>query len=386
MWSSPKGCFGDPPGLCNGYAALAHLQIQTLAKSRVAQRRRWDATASHLCAAIVARAHGSRSGAAPVQAPACVKARNCVRAQRDPSPARDGERLAIACTLHYLSKVVGTTKGRKACAGLFACGGLSACLGDPALLPAAKDLSELYASYEQPTATLPAAVVPTLARLTQGRLQLARSLRGLGAVRTMIGDASAALGDRTGLIDDLRVDGRVEAVLGCPPDQALSPSAAAANGGAASRGAALQHQLGTLELALAVEDSRVLRAASGLAAACRLLVPPPGSPAQGLTFSGNLAVDFGTDLTIGDTLDGPLLVQASGIEATPPLKELVGDDYDLRLTADGSIESLFDLATLRVRERGTVVIGVSPDESLSIREKRGTWRCNAQGQSCNLAR
>lgn len=272
-------------------------------------------------------------------------------------------------------------KRHTACLVLLSCAALPACLGDPALPPEAQDLSELYAAYDQPTASLPAAVVPTLAKLAQGRLQLARSLSGLRAVRTMIADTSAALGDRTGLIDDLSVDGRVQAVLRCPPDQAVSADARATGAGAA-----MQQDLGTLELALALRDSRVERAASGRAVACRLLVGPQGAAPDALTFSATLAVDLGADLSIGDTLEGALLVQARGIQATPPLKDPVGDTYDLRVAADGSTESLFDLATLRLRERGTVVIGVSPDESLSIREKRGTWQCNAQGQSCSLAR
>ncbi|HEX7663422.1 MAG TPA: hypothetical protein VF407_02885, partial [Polyangiaceae bacterium] len=60
------------------------------------------------------------------------------------------------------------------------------------------------------------------------------------------------------------------------------------------------------------------------------------------------------------------------------------DEIDLRVTSDGTIEVLLDLATLDVGATGTAVLELHPDGSIALRVKDGEWTCSGDEAPCTL--
>ncbi|HEX6275842.1 MAG TPA: hypothetical protein VFZ53_22525 [Polyangiaceae bacterium] len=246
-----------------------------------------------------------------------------------------------------------------------------ACVGTPGAPPSGDDLSRLYRAYEEPTAELPVEHVRPLLDAAVAALGPHHALAGLHFVRDGLAEANRGLATRLDL-DDLELEGRVEATVLCPGPGAPPPSA----------------NDGRVLARLGVRASHLQRSFGGTLDGCRFSLVTAFGEAQRLHLDAEFSADFGAHLRLGSPLPAALLVHLRNVAGTSESSlgafDLARDEYHFRLTADDALEVLLDSVTLAGSDFGSVVVVLAPSGFVGIRERRGLWACGDASTPCVL--
>lgn len=188
--------------------------------------------------------------------------------------------------------------------------------------------------------------------------------RGLFFLRTVIEDATAVAESQTEVPVDLQGSLLVHAP--CPGwTAATEPDPAD----------------GFIQLAIGVEGSRAQRAFGGFVESCRFV-----SGGQGLSLDGNLELDLGESLGLGEPVP-PLLVRATAVTLTwaTPARVVQLAELHFRLRDDGTMERLVELGELGAGISGSAILAAHADGTLGLRVREGEWVCGIdRSQPCVL--
>jgi hypothetical protein len=250
------------------------------------------------------------------------------------------------------------------------------CVDVPTTPARQADLSADYAAFDHPTASVPEASVPAIVNAFASSGNLATDLGAFGLVPKLVSDSNQALANQAGLLDQFTVDGTAVARLPCTGGtvQALDPSATIVGG---------EPGANELTFNIGVEDSKVQRTLRGSAQNCELVVPGSSGVPVVSTGSADLTVDLGEDLALGAELTLPVLIQATNVSVdSESTASTPANGYEVRVTADGSVQVLVQPSTFGVPISGTVVVTLFADGHIGVHDQRGTWTCTRNGTSC----
>lgn len=243
---------------------------------------------------------------------------------------------------------------------------LAACTVAPEPPPTPQAVVQLSECYDRPTASLDQ---PTARRLFEQRLpQLAalESLAGLAFLRQVI--AQGTTPDIDGAEQSLDVQGSLEIHAPCPGWDALP--------------AADEDESGFIDLVIGVDDSRVQRAFTGRATACRFAAKL-GDERVKVDASMQFEVDLGHSLGLGEPIPAILLRM---FELSAELSD-TGDRLDLdalgssvsaRIGGQDLLETLIDLEPLNLGQQGTILLGLRDDGSVGVRGRDSAWVCSGK--------
>ncbi len=274
------------------------------------------------------------------------------------------------------ARFAGRAAGRGGVSALVAGAGLCAlgCVGVPDPPPPAEDLSGLAARYERPTAVIPDELVRALVTVARELLGPYVAFTGLHFTRESITDTSVGLAEHAN-VEDLELQGRVDATVQCPGDGTESAEAQAP---------------GTVYARFGVRNSRLSRGFSGSVADCRFPIVSNFGATQRVLLSADYVADLGGDLELGSPAPQNLVVKlthATGTSTGPKHEiDLTRDEYDFRLTGEDAVEVLFDSAALGRGDLGSVVLMLRADGFIGLRESRGLWSCEGGEQECVITR
>jgi len=232
--------------------------------------------------------------------------------------------------------------------------------GGAADIPETPDLRELLQSYERPTADLDAATVAdALSEALKAAPNLKELAAGVQAAKLVLGDVNYASDtSSTKTSSRLRLQGSIGLTIRCPGERTDPVYDESING--------------SLSLTLAVAENRILRSMGGQAKACVFQGTLRGFPAR-IQLDGDVAFDLGGDVGVGQRWTGELLATLPG-ELT--VAGIVFKSVSARLH-NGRFQHL---VTLPSTEK-TIVLELSDDAGISIRDGSGVWFCG-EGQSC----
>ncbi|HEY2404377.1 MAG TPA: hypothetical protein VGI10_00135 [Polyangiaceae bacterium] len=271
-----------------------------------------------------------------------------------------------------------------------------ACVDVPDAPARQAELSADYAAFDHPTATLSPANVAVIVSAFAASAAVPQGGGAFALLHKLVSDSNQALANEAGLLDDFTVAGSAEARLPCsaaagaPPTvavtSALSPSRASSPGLAAVSVPSVA-AAGEIMLTLGVENSKIQRALRGSVEHCELLlIGSTALPAMTMG-TADLTLDLGGDLEIGAELTLPILVRVTSVRADSPstvaVTALPPSGYEFRLTNDGAVQLLIQAAMFSAPV-GTVVVTLSADGGLGVRDKRGAWTCPGNHAPCTL--
>lgn len=227
-----------------------------------------------------------------------------------------------------------------------------ACAG-PADIPETPDLSVLVAEYEQPDADLDDT---TVSAALQELPPLDELSAGFAASQKPVDDAGAASvpAEQQESSSDINLQGSIKVTVRCPGDLAEPVLDPAVNG--------------TFSLTLAVARNRIRRTIGGRAEGCVLRGTLRNLSAR-VVLDGDVAIDFGRDIGLGQGWSRSLLIAVRG-------KVDVGGQSFENLSArisEGRIEHLF------VRDDGSMFVASLAPNGISIRDRQGIWLCAEVG-------
>jgi hypothetical protein len=232
--------------------------------------------------------------------------------------------------------------------------------GGAADIPETPDLRQLLQDYERPTAVLDVATVTdALNEALNEAPNLKELAAGVQAAKLVLGDvnyASKTSSTKTG--SRVRLQGSLGVRIRCPGERTDPMYDESVNG--------------SLSLTLAVAENQILRSIGGQASDCVFQGALRGFPAR-IQLDGDVAFDLGGDIGIGQPWSGELLATLPG-ELT--VAGIVFKSISARLH-EGRFQHLVTLPS----SNKTVVLELSEDAGITIRDGSGVWFC-AEGQSC----
>jgi hypothetical protein len=246
------------------------------------------------------------------------------------------------------------------------------CSAAPEPPPTPQAVVQLSERYERPTGTLDESTARKLVERRLPQVKALKALTGLTFLREVIEDATRSNLDATDLTVD--VQGSIDVHTPCPGwDRGF---------------VADEDKTGFFELTMGVDASRVQRAFTGRATRCRFSAQLGGERVK-VTASMAVELDLGRSLGLGEPVPS-LLVRFSELstEVSGALErgraELgldlhdVGDALSVRVGGDDVLETLVDLETLNIGQRGTFLLALRDDGKVGVRGRDSAWVCSSE--------
>lgn len=229
----------------------------------------------------------------------------------------------------------------------------SVACGGAADIPDTPDLRALLAAYKAPTASLNATSAGEALKSSPTLEQLQQLNSGFLAAESVMDNVDQASSSNSGSTGSrIRLQGSIGLQIRCPGELGAPKYDEKVNG--------------SISLTLAVADTQIRHSFGGEAKSCILLGKLAGNPAK-IELDGPVAFDVGNDIGIGSRWSGEFLAELPGTLT------VLGQEYQGisgRFT-QGRFQYLVDLG----QDQGTVVLELSGDNGITIRDRTGAWLC-----------
>jgi hypothetical protein len=249
---------------------------------------------------------------------------------------------------------------------------LGACTAAPEPPPTPQAVVQLSLRYDRPTGTLDEALAREIVDARWPHVKALKTLAGLSFLREVIAEGTTP--DIEGA-DSIDVQGSLAVHAPCPGWERVS--------------AATEAETGFVELMMGVDASRVQRAFTGRATACRFSAQR-GKERVNVTASMAVELDLGRSLGLGEAvpsllvrfseLSSALSIDSTGSSVALALADIAddGDALSLRMGGDAVLETLVDLETLGMGQQGTFLLALLDDSSVRLRGRDSAWVCSSK--------